>query len=213
MFARAVLVLTSAAAASCGAAAAPVVEAKKCEIQTVSMSVIASPRINPTLDGEARPVQMRIYQLKDDVRLQSASFEAVWKEDAKALAGDIVKRDEIFVYPSTRTDFKFDRDPTALHVVGAALFREPKGRSWFMSFDLPPPPGKGDCSIPGCTGPNCGANPNPRFSMWLDETRVQDGAGHLDDVRDGTRVRVIQLTTPSPEAAASGASPSTLPTN
>lgn len=213
MPARAVLVIASAAVASCGSAVAPAQQAKKCDIQTVSMSVVASPNINPTLDGEPRPVQMRIYQLKDDVRLQSASFEDVWKDDATALAGDIVKRDELFVYPSTRTDFKFDRDPAALHVVGAALFREPKGRSWFVSFDLPPPPGKGDCSIPGCTGPSCGANPNPRFAIWLDATHVQDGADHLDDVRDGSRVRVIQLTKPVPESAASAAESSTIPIN
>ncbi len=202
MLARVALLAPAAGILSCFGAPAAAPPVAKCDMQTVSMSIIASPTINPTVEGEARPVQFRIYQLKDDVRFQSADFEAVWRDDAKVLATDIVKRDELFVYPATRTDLKFDRNPAALHVVGVALFRNPKGRSWYVSFDLPPPPGKGDCRVPGCEGPDCGPNPNPKFSVWVDETRVDDGAGHLDDVRDGRRTRLIQLSTPLPAPAA-----------
>ena len=203
MLTRAVLLAAAATIASCFGAPTVPPAVTKCDMQTVSMNIVASATINPTLEGEARPVQMRIYQLKDDVRLQSADFEAVWKDDVKALATDIIKRDELFVYPATRTDLKFDRDPNALHVVGVALFRNPKGRSWYVSFDLPPPPGKGDCRVPGCEGPDCGLNPNPKFAVWVDQTRVDDGGGHLDDVSDGRRIRVIQLTKPlaAPTAA------------
>ncbi len=189
------------AATTLGCATAPlppVKEGKKCEVQVVSLSVIAAPVINPTLEGEPRPVQMRIYQLKDDVRLQSATFEQVWKDDAAALPNDILKRDDIFVYPNTRTDVKFDRDPAAQQVVGAALFRNPKGRSWFVSFELPPAPGKGDCTVPGCEDGKCGVNANPSYALWVDATRVDDGADHKDDVSDGRRIRVIQLSKPVP---------------
>ncbi len=187
----------------------PAKEAKKCEVQMVSLSIIASPIINPTVDGEPRPVQMRIYQLKDDVRLQGATFEQVWKDDAAALPSDIIKRDDLFVYPNTRTDVKFDRDPSAQHVVGAALFRNPKGRSWFVSFELPPAPGKGDCTVPGCEDGKCGTNVNPAFSLWVDATRVDDGADHKDDISDGRRIRIVQLSKPAaaPAAASSGGSP------
>jgi type VI secretion system protein VasD len=176
---------------------------KKCELQVVSLNVIASPLINPTLDGEPRPVQMRIYQLKDDVHLQSATFEQVWKEDATVLGQDIVKRDDLFVYPNTRTDVKFDRDPSASHIVGAALFRNPKGRSWYMSFELPPPPGKGDCQAPGCEDGKCGVDPNPKFALWVDSTRVDDGADHMSDITDGRRIKVVTLSKPVPPPASS----------
>lgn len=189
---------------SCGGPTiVPIPNAKKCELQVVSLTVVASPLINPTLDGETRPVQLRIYQLKDDVRLQGATFEQVWKEDAATLTQDIVKRDDVFVYPNTRTDVKFDRDPTASFVVGAALFRNPKGKSWYVSFELPPAPGKGDCLAPGCEDGKCGSNANPRFSMWVDATRVDDGADHLSDVTDGRRIRVVQLSKPVPTASSS----------
>lgn len=197
------------AAAGCGGQTIlPVKEGKKCELQVVSLTIVASPLINPTIDGEARPVQMRIYQLKDDIKLQSASFEQIWKEDGTVLGPDIVKRDDVFVYPNTRTDVKFDRDPNAAHIVGAALFRNPKGRSWYMAFELPPAPGKGDCRVPGCEDEGkCGPNLNPKFSLWVDATRVDDGADHLGDVTDGRRIRIVTLSkpVPAPAPSASGA--------
>jgi type VI secretion system protein VasD len=201
------MALFVAGAAACGGPTIlPVKEGKKCEIQVVSLSIVASPIINPTIDGEPRPVQLRIYQLKDDVRLQSATFEQIWKEDATILGPDVVKRDDVFVYPNTRTDVKFDRDPTASHIVGAALFRNPKGRSWYMSFELPPAPGKGDCLVPGCEDGKCGPNLNPKFSLWVDATRVDDGADHLGDVTEGRRIRVVTLSKPVAQPAASSGS-------
>lgn len=194
------LVLLGAASAGCGGATIlPAKEGKACELQVVSLSIVASPVINPTLDGEARPVQMRLYQLTDDLKLQAASFEQIWKEDAAVLGQDLVKRDDVFVYPNTRTDVKFERDPSAAYIVGAALFRNPKGRSWFFAFELPPAPGKGDCVVPGCEDEGaCGPNLNPKFSLWVDATRVDDGSDHLGDVTDGRRVRVITLSKPAP---------------
>ena len=205
---RAWLTLCLAVTAGCGSQTIlPVKEGKKCEIQVVSLSVIASPTINPTTEGETRPVQMRIYQLKDDVKLQAATFEQIWKEDATVLGQDIIKRDEVFIYPNTRTDVKFDRDPGASHIVGAALFRNPKGKSWYMAFELPPAPGKGDCLTPpgpDCPDGKCGFNPNPKFSLWVDQTRVDDGADHLADVTDNKRIRVVQLSKPVAAPASSG---------
>jgi type VI secretion system protein VasD len=192
----------------------PVKEGKKCEIQVVSLAVVASALINPTLEAEPRPVQMRIYQLKDDVRLQAATFEQIWKEDATVLGPDVIKRDEVFVYPNTRTDVKFDRDPAASFIVGAALFRNPKGRSWYVSFELPPAPGKGDClalGSPACEDGKCGSNANPKFSMWVDGTRVDDGADHLGDVTDGRRIRIVTLSKPVPEPAPSSSAATKAP--
>ena len=73
-----------------------------------------------------------------------------------------------------------------------------------MSFELPPAPGKGDCLTPGCEGDSCGSNLNPKFSLWVDGTRVDDGADHLDDVTEGRRIRVVTLSKPVAAPAASG---------
>lgn len=169
-------------------------EPKACDTQRVSLSVLASPSLNPTLDGESRPVVLRLYQLKGDVRFQNASFEEIWKDSAKALGDDLVdgkddERDrEVSVYPGVRQDVKFERDPAAQVVVAAALFRNPVGRTWYMVYELPPMPGKGDCNAPACEGGSCVADrANPRFSLWVEGTHVDDGAGHEGELPDGGR--------------------------
>jgi type VI secretion system protein VasD len=180
----------------------PIKEPKKCDLQIVTMTVVSSPTINPTTEGEARPVQLRIYQLTSDVRLQNATFEQIWKNDKETLQDDLVKVDELAVYPNTRTEVKFERDDSAQAVVGVALFRNPKGKSWFTTFELPPSPTKGQ----GCgaapveckEGESCDAGGpilNPRFSIWIDATRIEQGDDHLDDVpTDGRRVSIVHLT-------------------
>ncbi len=191
----------------------PVKEASGCTLQVVGMTVIASPKINQEVDGSARPVQVRIYQLKTDTRLLNASFDQVWKEDKATLQDDLVKVDEFPVYPDTRTEARFERDPAALFVVAVALFREPKGRNWWTEFELPPPPGKGNCMFanPKCSGPDCQAEAGPpplapHFAVWIDQTRIDDGADHLDEFPDASRVKSLYLsfTPPSGKATVGG---------
>lgn len=200
----------------------PAVEPKVCDTQRVSLSILASPELNPTLDGESRPVVFRIYQLKSDVRFQNASFHEIWKDSAKVLGDDLVdsKQDErdreVAVYPGVRHEVKFERDPDAQVVVAAALFRNPVGRTWYMAYELPPMPGKGDCHAPACEAEN-GACPvdraNPRFSIWAEGTRVDEGAGHEDDLPEGgRRARLIHLASmPGGAPATASAAPAPAP--
>jgi type VI secretion system protein VasD len=201
----------------------PVKEPDKCTLQIVGVSIIASPRINPTENGDPRPVQLRIYQLKTDTRLQNAAFNDIWKDDKKTLQDDFVKVDELPIYPNSRTEVKFERDPSALFIAGVALFRSPKGKSWFTTFELPPAPGKGACGMPKCAGGECadaGPEPpqlNPRFAIWIDGTKIDNGEDHLDDIPDAGRVQELKLkfsgegsggggaASPAPPPAATGA--------
>jgi type VI secretion system protein VasD len=188
---------------------------KSCTLQVVGMTIIASPKINPEDDGSPRPVQLRLYQLKTDNRLLNASFDQIWKEDKATLQDDLVKVEEFPVYPDTRTEVKFERSPDALFVVGVALFRTPKGRNWWTEFELPPPPGKGDCMFPDpkCAGPDCqkeaGGPPlAPHFSIWLDGSRIDDGADHLDEYPDASRIKQLYLRFTPPSGTPSQGPPS-----
>lgn len=195
------LVLGAGFGVACSSSTPVVVQPpKSCTLQVVGMTIIASPKINPEEDGSPRPVQLRLYQLKTDTRLLNASFDQIWKDDKATLQDDLVKVDEFPVYPDTRTEVKFERDQNALFVVGVALFRSPKGRNWWTEFELPPPPGKGDCMFPDpkCSGPDCqkeaGPPPlAPHFALWIDGSRIDDGADHLDEYPDATRIRQLYL--------------------
>jgi type VI secretion system VasD/TssJ family lipoprotein len=106
--------LGAVVACSSGPTILPVKEPDKCTLQVVGVSVIASPRINPTELGCPRPVQLRIYQLKQETRMLNASFEDIWKKDKETLADDFVNVTETTVYPDSRQEVKFERVPDAL---------------------------------------------------------------------------------------------------
>jgi type VI secretion system VasD/TssJ family lipoprotein len=177
----------------------------QCNLQIISAAIIASPFINPSPAGEPRPTQVRLYQLKSDTRFQNASFEEIWKTDADVLKDDLVKVDELPVYPNSRTQLKFERDESAQFLIAAALFRTPKGKSWFTSFEYPPAPSEGSCGAPApapdpatCPDGQCadggaeGPISNPRFYIWLDDTRIEDGSEHAEDYPEG-RVSTVPL--------------------
>ncbi len=184
---------------------APVKEPEKCKLQIISAAVISSPYINPTPQGEPRPVQLRLYQLKSDTSFLNASFERIWKEDKEALGDDLVKVEEFPVYPDSRTELKFERAEPAQFLIAAGLFREPKGRSWYASFELPPSPNAGACAAK-CPGGQCdgGTENNPKFYIWVEDTRVVDGIEHADEFPKG---RVHSVDEVKPTALESGCDP------
>ena len=177
-------------------------EPEPCKQQIVNMAIMSSPRTNLTDPGDPRPVQLRIYQLTTDVRLNNATFQQVWKDDKGILKDDLIKSEEMSIYPDTRTDIRFERDEKALVIAAVALFREPKGRSWYMTMELPPPPTKGSCGQKDEEG---GSLLNPHYSVWIDGSRVDEGSDHLDDYPNPGRRRDLSLNFDDP----SGAAPST----
>ena len=171
---------------SCAGATPAPQAPKSCAQQAVTISILSSQAINPTPAGQPRPVVVRVYQLKNDARLYNAQFEQIWHDDKVTLGEDLVNVDEVTLYPATRVDVKFDRPPLVEHVAAIALFQDPKGRSWFSSFDLPSPPEAGKCDESACDGPDdddCKARMalTPHYAFWIDGSKVDDGVEHLDD--------------------------------
>lgn len=166
---------------------APPKEAEPCDKQVVSVGIIATPHINPEANGEPRPVQTRIYQLKGDVAFRNSSFEQIWKEDDAKLGKDLLGKQEFPVYPDSRKAIEFERNPEAEVVVVAGLFREPKGKQWFTSFELPPPPGEEACGAK-CAEGDCEEPPdlNPKLYVRVDGTKVEDGSAYAEEFRTGS---------------------------
>jgi len=181
------LVLAGACAllVACGGTTPPAKAPEKCAPQNITVSILSSRTINLSAQGEARPVVVRLYQLKAEPRLYNASFEQVWKDDKSVLADDLVSAEDVQVYPGVRTDVKFVRPPTVNHVAAVALFSSPTGRAWFSILDLPPVPEDGKCGLEACpAGDEECANAtfqNPHIVYWVDGSKVDDGVEHLDD--------------------------------
>jgi type VI secretion system protein VasD len=188
--------LSCVTAVGCGQTVVLPKEPEKCNLQVVNFAIMASPRLNPSESGEARPVQLRIYQLANEVQFNNASFEKIWKDDKATLGADLIKVEETSVYPDSRIDTRFERDEKALVVVVAALFRNPRGRTWYTAFELPPAPGKGECGLLECDGGACKpkdqkAKLSPQFYVWLDGYRVDDGEDRLEEYPAAGRRRPV----------------------
>ena len=115
-------------------------------------------------------MQVRVYQLKSDARLQSAKFEDVWQNEAATLATDLVKMDEHTVFPGETKSVKVTRSPDAMILATVALFREPQGKSWFLTYELAPPKKEGPCPPA-----------EPKLSVWLDRMQIEDGQGRAGE--------------------------------
>jgi type VI secretion system protein VasD len=158
---------------------------EKCQPQTITLSFLASAHINPSADGQPRPLIVRVYELKGDERLLNASFDQVWHEDKATLAEDLVKVQDVQLYPATRVDLKLERTDTVNHLAAVALFREVKARSWLTTIDLAPVPEAGKCGPAACTDDdedcmNVSVQ-NPRFAFWIDTTKIDEGMDHADE--------------------------------
>jgi type VI secretion system VasD/TssJ family lipoprotein len=110
-------------------------------------------------------VQVRVYQLLTDTKLRGATFEEIWQKDKEVLATDLKSVAEYTVFPGKAQDVSITRSPDANFLGIVALFREPKGNDWYVTYELVAPPQSPPCAkamiIP----------------VYLDKMQIQDGTG------------------------------------
>jgi type VI secretion system protein VasD len=167
------LPLLSIVAVACGGAppaAAPAQPAKPCPALPLTLAFAASPRSNALASGEGRPVQLRVYQLRSDARLRTASFEDVWQSDSKVLEGEVVSSEQHTIFPGSKQTITVAPKPDANYLGLVALFREPQGKDWLLTYEIAPPNPQ----------PPCAAKADP-IRVWLDRMQIQEGAGRDGD--------------------------------
>lgn len=158
-----------ALAIGCGGAAPPPAAAeptKPCQALPLSLALTATARSNALSTGDGRPVQLHIYQLKTDARLRTASFEDIWQNGAKTLEGELVSSEQHTVFPGEKKTITVAPKPDAAYLGVVALFREPQGKDWFLSYEIAQPKSQ----------PPCETKSTP-IPIWLDRMQIQDGAG------------------------------------
>lgn len=154
---------------ACGGApppAAPAAAAKPCQAQPLTLALTATQRSNALSGGEGRPVQLRVYQLKSDARMRTASFEDIWQNDAKTLEGEVVASEQHTVFPGEKKTITLQPKPDAAFLGVVALFREPQGKDWFLAYEIAPPKSQAPCDAK-----------TDAIPIWLDRMQIQDGAG------------------------------------
>ena len=84
-----------------------------CPKQPTRINVVlsAATDVNPDPSGQALSVVVRIYQLKDKGRLESADYNAILRSDKEALSDDLLERQERVVQPGTQEMLEIQANP------------------------------------------------------------------------------------------------------
>lgn len=103
-----------------------------CPTEPVRLNMVlsAASNVNPDSAGQALSVVIRVYQLKDKGRLETADYNAILKSDRETLSEDYLDRQERVVQPGTIEMMDIKANPSAAYVGVVALFRNPTGDTW-----------------------------------------------------------------------------------
>jgi len=165
--------LLLAAAALPVACAEPPQEPKEpCDKQFVTLQIYGSGTVNPNENGNPRPVSVRLYQLGSDLKLQNARYDDILLKDDETLGEDIVKKDDVTVYPNDLVEIKFERDKAADFLGGVAYFHEPRGQAWKTFYEYPPIPGDKSCGPKGAGAPQN----DVKVQFFVDEAKIDNGS-------------------------------------
>lgn len=96
----------------------------------IAITILGTPRLNPDAEGRALPTEVRIYQLRDATVFDMAAFEDIWSSAANVLEGALVSEEALTLYPGERLERRVQPADDAAALVGVAIVREPRGRTW-----------------------------------------------------------------------------------
>jgi len=184
------------APSACSSAPPPEVP-EPCDTQVVTVNIYAMDDINPNEKELPRPVVVRLYQLANDVRMLNAGYDDVLLKDAEVLKDDLLKVDEVTIYPNDLVEVKFERIPTAGYLCGAAMFRNPQGQSWKTFYTFPPMPNApAACGAAAAEAGMDAEEPQafPRTAFFLAENRIDNGSQYDESMfTSSTPIKKISL--------------------
>lgn len=75
------------------------------EQTSIDLRIEAAENVNPDEKGRAAPIQVRIYELKNDNAFTSADFYSLQDNDKSILGGDLLVSDEFILRPGKLKPF------------------------------------------------------------------------------------------------------------
>jgi type VI secretion system protein VasD len=100
------------------------------EPMKVNMTLSAAANLNPDIAGRAFSVVVRVYQLKDKGRFETADYSALWKSDRETLSDDFLDRQERTLQPGAQEILEIRANPLAAYLGVVALYQNPTGDTW-----------------------------------------------------------------------------------
>jgi type VI secretion system protein VasD len=179
----------------------PAKEPQPCDVQVVTLNIYAADNINPNENGNPRPVLVRLYQLQNDVRMQNATYDQILTQEKETLADDLLKADDVEVFPNDLVEVKFERLKPASTLAGVAFFHGPKGTSWKTFYEFPLPPGEVKCG--GRAGDAGKPEADPHAAFFIDGAKIDNGS-QFDESMFPNAQSVRRVNLPKKSAAPEG---------
>jgi type VI secretion system protein VasD len=151
---------------ACGSAAPPPpTAARPCTLPS-KVRLEATDRINPDSNGQALPTVVRLYQLKEIVRVEESDFAAIWERAEETLAESLVQVQEFTLFPGQAQNVDVALGPDTKYLVGVAIFRRPTGTQWRAITPLP-------ASEKLCAAYSDKGAPLPALTFRFDQYRIE----------------------------------------
>jgi type VI secretion system protein VasD len=98
---------------------------------TITFSMVSDEGVNPNIWGEASPIEVQVFELKDDSMFMSADYDMIKADYRQALRSNFVDNYDFVLMPG---QFKFvnsfDLDPETRYIGVMAHFAEPELSEW-----------------------------------------------------------------------------------
>ncbi|HLA63665.1 MAG TPA: type VI secretion system lipoprotein TssJ [Rhodothermales bacterium] len=130
------LTLVALAAAGCGGGRA-VIEGAPAVPDGPTRAVVFTMTLRGTADmNRGNAVGVRVYTLRGTSGLGRATLPDLWADDAAALGGDVIRREEARLFPGDESQVRLEVAPEATAIAVVANLRDPAGRGWQHVFPV-----------------------------------------------------------------------------
>lgn len=96
----------------------------------VKLQIESAPDSNPGSNGEAAPVMVRIYELKENAGFLSVDFFALFNNDKSVLADELARKSEVFVRPGEVKSLDLQPEDGVKFLGAFAGFRQLDNAQW-----------------------------------------------------------------------------------
>ena len=104
----------------------------------VLWKIEAGANVNPDATGRSSPLLVRIYQLKTLTGFNRSDFFSLYQDDNKALAADLVQKEEFTLRPGDQRALDFEPKPETQALAAIAAFRSLDSARWRATVTLAP---------------------------------------------------------------------------
>ncbi|AZE75705.1 type VI secretion system lipoprotein TssJ [Pseudomonas synxantha] len=105
---------------------------------TVELHFHAIAGLNPGANGQAAPVRVRIFELKNAATFSRSDYFALADRAQSTLGLDLLDQDEVMVQPGQQLSIQRDLDPATRQIGVLVGYRELDRAQWRTVINVPP---------------------------------------------------------------------------